>query len=150
MDVVGNSLWYLIAQSDSLSVTILLLLLCISILSWTVAIFKISMLWSKNRQIISFYNVIDEKKFNFEELIKYLTQQKETVGGIFVTQQLALFSSIFNHDIKRTEQHDALLIEMIDNGLCQSIDDSIANENRVLSLFATIDGIAPLLGLLVT
>jgi biopolymer transport protein TolQ len=148
--VIGNSLWCLVAQSDSLSIIILLLLLGASILSWTAAIFKISILWSKNRQMSSFYHAINETRFTFEELIKYLAEHEETVGSFFMAQQLGLFSLIFNQDVKQTDRQNALITEMIDNGLYQSIDDWVMRESRVLSLFATIAGVAPLLGLLGT
>jgi biopolymer transport protein TolQ len=148
--MVGNSLWYLIAQSDGMSLTVLVILLCMSILSWTMAIWKVVGLRFKNWQLESFYSAIDGANFTFEDLVKYVAENRESISGDFVAHQLALFSFIFNRESKHTSEHDALLREMIDNGLSQSIDQYVTQESRILSLFATFSGAAPLLGLLGT
>src|SRR5262245_53258190 len=115
----GNSLWQLVRASDSLSVLVLIILLVLSILSWTIFLFKLCLFYYKKRQ---FSVVITELKNarTIEELALVAQEHAKTLPGYFLSKNIIFLQSLVQsknsgsinyHDWERLQFHMNNLID---------------------------------------
>lgn len=142
---VGNSLWYLVAQSDLLSKLILLTLFAVSVLCWTIFIGKLILLHIQNRHIKRVQDMLHTAR-SVEDLRSIGAHTANTIGGAFITETMTTLTSL------RAAQstHTARQWEVMQYHIGQTADGLIAKEESLLPILSTSAAIAPLLGLLGT
>ncbi len=139
---VGNSLWYLIIQSDFLSKFILLLLFGMSVLCWTIFIGKLILLHLQKRNIKRVSDMLRTAR-SIDDLLAIGAHSSDTIGGAFITQTMVALNTL------RTTQPTQMTRnwEVMQCHIDQTAETLISQEESLLPVLSTSAAVAPLLGL---
>lgn len=137
--LVGNSLWYLIKQSDAVSAVILITLLCMSIACWAVFLCKAILVRLKKRDVRLVLSKVKNVR-TAEDILVLASQHSGTVAGYFLSNNLVFLKSLLE---SRTEYAQELMQHHID----QTLDTLVAHQEAYLPILSTSAAVAPLLGL---
>lgn len=143
----GNAMWQLIKQSDSVSKGVMLLLLFLSIVCWTLFIYKLITLRSKKKQMHAALEQL-KKAETIEQMLSIASLYAHTAPGYFLAKNLTFVKSMLEHNrhkdhIKLTEQQRNLTEQTMQ----QVLDDMMQYEESGLAIFSATAAVAPLLGL---
>lgn len=138
-DLVGNSVWQLIVQADFISKAVLLSLLAMSIICWTVFIYKMIMIRSRLRDLNNALRQLQTVR-NTDTLITIATALQGTVPGALLVSSLSMLSSLL--EIKPTHAADILQYH-----IDQIVDNLISDEESSLPILSSCAAVSPLLGL---
>lgn len=155
--MIGNSLWQLVINSDAMSIAILLILFVLSIVAWSVFIIQWRMICEKNKQLKEVLNYFHNNNLTIDTLLGYTNQLLALpihhMGAEFLGHQIhALYRVCHGIDEKKVcfFKNQEQTMAVVDTVLYDSIDQCVQEQTKTFSLFATIAGISPLLGLLGT
>lgn len=136
--MTGNSLWYLILQSDTMSKAVLLCLFGMSLACWTVFFFKLMIQRIKSAQIkhalhtLSLVHTIQDMKIyasaHAKSIVAYIINKNNNFIALHQTQ-----TNSYQQDIDTLND--------------QLIDDVVLQEQSFISILSTCAMVAPLLGL---
>jgi len=142
----GNSLWYLIAQSDAMSKGVLLILLGMSIACWAVFLCKIFLVLAKKRQLAE---VLKEMQHvtSIEQFVALAAANKGNIAGYFLSKNLNYLKSLIAKSSFDAANRDSVVWDQFQNHLDQTVDNLIVQEESYVSLLQTSAGVSPLLGL---
>ncbi len=145
---INNALWQLIAQSDSISKAVLFVLLLMSILCWTVAIYKSIVLSMKLKQLESCYKQIQGIK-NWSEFVAKTSMLSNTFAGEIIAHfltdfKMALQSFKDSSSVRSLTDNDWQILQ---TNMSQTICDAYAKEEALTSIIGTCAQASPLLGL---
>ena len=138
-NLVGNSVWQLIVQSDYLSKGVLVILFGMSILCWTVFICKLILIRLRQRDLETALTQIQEIRTT-DDLVTLATNLRGTVPGHLLAHTIVILNSLL--ELKPTQAADILQYH-----IDQTVDRLIANEESYLPILSTSAGVSPLLGL---
>ncbi len=139
---VGNSLWYLIVQSDFVSKFVLLLLLGMSLLCWTIFIGKLILLYVQNRNMKRIHDMLRTVR-SLEDLRIVGTHTADTIGGNFIAQTMTTLMTLRSTSPTQPNRTWDIMHYHID----QTVDLLLSQEESFLPLLSTSAAVAPLLGL---
>ncbi len=139
---VGNSLWYLIVQSDFLSQLILVILFCMSVLCWTVFIGKLILLHIQTRHIKRVSTMLRTAR-SIDDLLSIGAHASDSIGGTFIVQTMAAFNTLRTNQPTEVKRHWEVMQYHID----QTADALMSQEESLLPVLSTSAAVAPLLGL---
>ncbi|MFI5333471.1 MAG: MotA/TolQ/ExbB proton channel family protein [Candidatus Babeliales bacterium] len=145
--LMGNSLWQLVAQSDTISKLVLIILLIMSILCWSVFIYKLLLMRMKKRQMQEAL-VYLKSVTTLDQLMAAAAHFSGTMPGYFLSKNLASLKNFLEVNKERgqttlSEQQWLLLQQSIG----QSVDDMLVYEESYLPILTTSFTISTLLGL---
>ncbi len=129
----GNSLWYLITQSDLMSWIVLLLLLILSIICWALFFGKYLLTRVKMQQLRAAYKKIHAVN-TLEQLDALTLVMQDTVPGYIIGKQRGMMKSAFDWQ---------LLVQYGE----QVLDTLVSAEEGYLTTLSTSAAVSPLLGL---
>lgn len=143
----GNSLWYLVKQSDIVTKIVLLILLFMSIISWAIFLYKLVMFYIKKRQLTESVDFL-KRVTTFEGLLTAASKFSQTLPGSLISQSLVDFKkSMQGADLNTkgilNESQFAQLQELID----QIVADLLAHEESYIPFLSVSAAVSPLLGL---
>ena len=141
----GNALWLLVMQSDFITKFILFLLLCMSIICWTIFLYKVILLRLKNRQLSMMLQRLREVQ-TFEEMRMVASAMIDTLPGYFLKRNLIVLKSILEHDAAKThltQQEFSYLRQQLE----ETLEDLMRTEESYLPFLFTSAAVSPLLGL---
>lgn len=141
---MGNSLWHLIVQSDSVSKLVLFILLAMSIVCWAVFFCKLALVQLKKRQLRSTIKGLGTL-VTVQDLLVVATQQSGTLPGYLLTKNLSFLNMLLKSN--QSKEFAEAEKDMVLYHLDQSVDALVEHEKSYLSLLSTAAGVAPLLGL---
>jgi len=141
----GNSLWYLIVQSDAMSKGVLLILLGLSIACWAVFIAKIFLVIAKKRQLAACLKEMQHVT-SVEQFVALAAANKGNVAGYFLSKNLTYLKSLLAKSNGVFTQ-DSAAWDQFQNNLDQTVDNLIVQEESYVTLLSTSAGVSPLLGL---
>lgn len=139
--MTGNSLWYLIVQSDAMSKGVLLCLLGMSVLCWTIFLFKIIVHSIKSYQVKKALSDLSANN-TVSDLKHYSLAHNRTVISYIINKNMLLFDRLKARVLDSKQAHDA-----IDYASEQIVDDIIQQEFTFIPVLSTCAMVAPLLGL---
>jgi len=129
----GNSLWYLIIQSDLMSWIVLLVLLSLSIVCWAIFFGKYMITRIKLQQVRAAYKKLYTIN-TLEQLDALALALQATIPGYIIAKQRAVMNS--THDWQLIAQHGE-----------QVLDTLVSAEENYLCVLSTSAAVSPLLGL---
>lgn len=141
----GNSLWMLVSQSDYVTKCVLLLLLGLSIVCWTIFLYKVILLRVKKNQL----KVLAKRLSSittFDELRGLALAFNDTLPGYFLRKNfssLKMYLEVEPNKNLLNEREIASLQQQIE----QSVDDILQTEESYLPFLFTSASVSPLLGL---
>lgn len=145
--LMGNALWQLVAQSDTISKLVLILLLIMSILCWSVFIYKLLLMRMKKRQMQEAL-VYLKSVTTLDQLMAAAAHFSGTMPGYFLSKNLA---SLKNFLEVNKERGQATLSEqqwqLLQQSIGQSVDDMLVYEESYLPILTTSFTVSTLLGL---
>ena len=140
----GSSLWQLIVQSDATSLFVLFILLCMSILCWTVLIYKFFALRKSKTQLRRSLSLI-YSVYNLQGIRSLIPLLKDSCAAFFlrtvnstVTNLAEQSSASMNNSVRRN---------LLDQSLDQSVDVLLTHEEQYIPILSATVSVAPLLGL---
>jgi len=145
--LTGNALWQLIKQSDTVSKFVLLLLLIMSVICWTLFLYKLLALRIKKKQMQTL--LADLKNADtIEQMLTLAATNTHTAPGYFLAKNLTFLKHILEdnriHDNRRLTSQQWNLIEQT---IQHIVDDMMDYEEAGLAFLSASAAVAPLLGL---
>ena len=104
----GNSLWYLVKQSDVVTKIVLLILLVMSIFCWAIFLYKVIMFRIKRRQLEDAITCL-KRVTTLEGLITAASRCANTLPGYLLSKSLVAFKHAMN---KSEGAASALLLKL--------------------------------------
>lgn len=143
----GNGMWHLIQQSDSVSKLVMLVLLCMSVICWTLFIYKLVTLHSKKKQVKA---VLEDLRHvdSIDQILTIASVHSHTAPGYFLTKNLSFIKSMLEHNRHKntigltTQQHT-----LAEQTMQQVVDDMMQYEESGLAFLSASAAVSPLLGL---
>ena len=144
---MGNALWHLIMQSDAICKGVLLILLVLSIITWTIFFYKFILLRNKKKELAQALEQLNNVQ-TFDDLLSPGYRLNTTFGGYFINRNLAFLKSIL--ETAKLQGRIGLTAEereMVREHSYQVIDDVVAKEETNLPFLSATAAVSPLLGL---
>lgn len=141
----GNALWELVKQSDAMSCLVLGLLLVMSILSWTIAVYKILVLRRKHKELAQALQRLQLVQ-NFEQLLVAGQAIAHTQAGAVITRAIACTKELLR-DERNRRGFSPLGSELLRVELDAAVQDLVKEEEQQVSILKVSAEVAPLLGL---
>jgi len=85
--LLGNTLWYLVLQSDTITKTVFTILLIMSIVCWSVFLYKCILLRAKRTHALQALGLL-QKASSLDDILKIGQQLNGTVPGYFIARNL--------------------------------------------------------------
>ncbi len=148
--LAGSTMFGLILQGDMMTKIILLILLSMSVLSWSIALYKLVLFRIKLSQL---QEVVDKLKGieDFKSLFTVMQHHAKTMPGYFLSRclryvkELLLIKQSGKQEYAQTTGLDFLQMQI---GQC--IDELLHQEEGGISILSVSAAVGPLLGLLGT
>ncbi len=137
----GNSLWYLVKQSDPISKLVLLILFGISVLCWTVFLSKLILFYIRYRSLRKAHRQLQAVK-SIDDLVLLANHFAGTIPGQLLSQCLLTLDTLLRRQGRTMRNWD-----IVQYHIDQAVDALVANEESYLSTLSTSAAVAPLLGL---
>lgn len=145
--LVGNALWQLIKQSDFIAKLVLLVLFAMSIICWSIFIYKYMLLKAKKKQIEGALAQIKSIQA-IEQLLELASYNTGNLAGYFLSKNLSYLKSVLEINKERgsmnMNEHQWNLLQQ---NMGQTIDDVVYQEESGLTFLSTCASVATLLGL---
>lgn len=144
---LGNALWQLIIQSDLISKSVLVILAVLSLLCWSIFLYKWMIIRNKKRAMKKALTRITTVN-TLEELKGMCSGAQGSLPGYFLGCNLSLVSSQL--EVNRLQSVPVISLgqwDMIQDSIVQAVDNQIRNEESYLSIISTAAAVSPLLGL---
>lgn len=143
----SSPMWHLVAQSDIMTKCVLMLLLVMSVLCWTVFLYKFILLRLKKRHMRKAFGYIRHVG-TMEDLVLITDKCSGTTPGYFLHHNMQYLKSLI--ELANRQGAGKLGIaywQHLQDGLYHTIDDIIYHEESLLWVLSTCAGAATLLGL---
>ena len=144
--ISGNALWRLIAQSDAMSMFVLITLLLLSIVCWSVFLFKMITLRLKLRQLYGAHAAI-AKAHSVDQLLTLATSYAGTLPGYYISKILLFLKTLLEDNKRDTMQVYVYEHEMAQQYSEQTVMSLMEQEESYVSILSTSAAVSPLLGL---
>lgn len=146
----SSAMLSLILQGDLMTKTILGILGCMSILIWSIALYKTLLLRIKIAQLDA--SLVTVKKIQeFKQLLIFMQQHVKTVPGYFLSHCLVhLKDLLLSKKNGQKEYSQSLGLETLYMQSAGQVDQLIVQEESYVSVISVTAAVSPLLGLLGT
>ncbi len=141
-NLIGNSLWYLVNNSDWISKAVLLMLFMMSVLCWTVFLCKFILQRQRRRDIKRVQDQLQTVR-SLSDVTAIATSFAHTMPGRFLTQTLLILSTLEEVQPDKSRRNWDIMQYHID----QTTDRLISLEESYLPILSTCAAVATLLGL---
>ncbi len=141
----GNPMLQLVGQSDLVTSLVLLTLLIMSIVCWSIFLYKIVLLRLKKRHMKAAIKRLYEAK-NLDDMVHIVSEFSSTLPGYFLSKNFS-FLKIVLEEHGSTGQLSAHEWELIQDNMDQVLDTVVSNEESYLTLLLTCAQVSTLLGL---
>lgn len=142
----ANPVWYLIAQSDLMSKFVLLVLLGLSIASWTVFFYKLVLWRARSKQLKNALMHLKNAN-NLEDVLYTASKFAHTLPGYLLTKQLAFLKALLVSDKGPKTSLDDRDWDLLQIRINQLLDNVLIQEESLLPVVSISAAISPLLGL---
>lgn len=142
--IMGNSIWHLVYESDVMTWIVLIVLLILSIICWTVFLYKFLVLRIKRRQLNRAAQKMRELTSS-ESIMTLASSLNADMPSYFLAQNVMYMKSILA--TQGGQNLSTAQWDLVSNNMDRVLDDMIAHEESYLSVLSTSAAISPLLGL---
>ncbi len=143
---VGNSLWQLVLQADTISFAVLITLFFMSVTCWAIFLCKFALFSLKKRQLKKM-NIAIRKVQNLQDLLTMATAySSNSLPGYFLSKNLSFLQPLMT-STGSLQVHER---ELVQQQLDQTVEAIVMDEESFLPFLSTSAAVATLLGLLGT
>lgn len=151
ISVLGAStMWSLILQGDTMTKFILLFLFAMSVLSWSIALYKLVLFRLKLTQL---YEVVGALKNveNFKALFVVMSEHMKTMPGYFLSRCCKYLKDLLTiRSTGKQEYAQTTGLDFLQMQIGQLVDEMVHHEESFVSILTVTAAVGPLLGLLGT
>ncbi len=143
----GNSLWYLVKQSDTVTKIVLLILLAMSIVCWAIFFYKIIVMRIKRKQL---NNAVEQMRTveSFEGFLAVASTFANTLPGFFFAKTLVAIKRFAKeHGLCAAQLLSLQEYEFVREHMEQTTAQLVASEESYISVLSMSVSVSPLLGL---
>lgn len=143
----GNAVWHLIMQSDAICQGVLLLLLLLSLISWSLFFYRLIIMRTKHKELTLVSKQL-ERVQSFDELFALAYRTSDSFGGYFLNKNLFYLKSAL--ETVKNQGRTALNSEereLLREHSYQMIDEIVYSEEQSLPFLSATAAVSPLLGL---
>ncbi len=145
--LMGNALWHLVKQMDTMSKLVLFGLLIMSIICWAVFFYKLSLVRLKRRQMQQAISHL-KSATTLDQVLTITGTLQSTMPGYFLSKNLTYLKGVLEINKERGQttltEHQWTLVQQT---IADTIDDMIQHEESYMSFLSTSFTVSPLLGL---
>lgn len=141
---LGNSLWNLVCQSDSMTKFVLLGLLGASVVCWTILFYKLVLLSLKKKQLKEMMLQIKHVS-SLDQLVNLAHKHEKTYPGHLLLGQLYGAKPIVERSAKRIATESELTV--LDEQRFSLLEDMVYQEESYLNMLSVTSIVSPLVGL---
>jgi len=142
----GNSLWQLVSQSDLMTWAVLLILLSMSIICWTIFLYKL-VIWRVRGQQLREAVIHLKSAKSLEDVLHSASKFTNTLAGYFLSKSLSALKSLLMTDRGGKTELDDREWGILLHSLNQILDTVIEREQAYLPFLSVSASVATLLGL---
>lgn len=142
--LLGNALWHLVAQSDSMTKFVLFGLLCASVMCWTIVFYKLVLLNLKRKELKRVLSGFKRIR-TLEQLVTFSSLHAKTYPGYLLVTQLSSAKEILDSGLQKGHEHQ--VESLLDEQRFSAIDDMVRVEESYLSILSVTASVSPLIGL---
>lgn len=140
----GNALWHLVTQSDGITKFILILLLCLSVICWSIFIYKYLLFRIKKNHLQKAL-VRLQNSDSLEQLLQVASSMSGTLPGYFLSKNTGYLKTVLER--ARLSGNKDKHWDMMNSRIDQELDEILGHEESYLPFLSTTAAVAPLLGL---
>jgi len=144
---LSSPLWQLVAQADGVTKGVLFVLLVMSVLCWSLFLYKYMLLRTKKRQMKQAFTAL-RHVHSMEDLAAITDSCAGTTAGYFLTTNMHFLKSLI--EVKNRQGTGKLGVpqwERVQDSLYNTIDEVIYHEEQGIWVLSTCAAAATLLGL---
>jgi len=145
-NLMGNSLWQLIKQSDGATWCVLLILLALSVICWSIFLYKLILVRLKKKQLARALDLLKDAQ-SLESLVKINSTLSGTLPGYFIAKNLASFRMLSESKTGGERELSHGRWEHMQYTMNGTLDEMMHHEERYLTVLSTAASVSPLLGL---
>lgn len=146
----ASTLWTLLWQSDMMTKFILFILLCMSIISWSIALYKVVLFRIKLYQLHQVSRALQDVQ-DFKTLFDVMKQHMKTLPGYFLSRCCSCLKELL---MIRAAGKDAYAqstgIDFLQMQIAQITDEIVNDQESYIPVLTVSAAVSPLLGLLGT
>ncbi len=144
---LGNSLWHLIKQSDTVTKTILLLLLVMSISCWAIFLYKLIMIRMKQKQLQHALDYLSHVQA-FDGLLSGANRFSRTLPGLLLSRSIVACKQVCGkQDTPLQQTMSERDHERLETQIAESVDELMSQEESYMPVLAVCYEASPLIGL---
>jgi len=144
---MGNSVWHLVTQADTVTKLVLVLLLSISILCWAIFFYKLILFRLKMKQMRVVRKAMKHVG-TLGEILEVATTYVGTLPGYFLTRNLTFLKSMLSTPEGEAKRGLSLSeLELVQQHVDQTVEDILHCEESYMPFLSTTSAVAPLIGL---
>lgn len=148
--LAGSTMFSLILQGDMMTKFILIFLFGMSVISWSIALYKLVLFKIKLQQLEEVCTALKDVQ-DFKTIFVIMQQHAKTMPGYFLSRCLSYFKELLV--IKQSgkqEYAQTTGLDFLQMQIGQVIDELLHQEESHISVLTVSAGVGPLLGLLGT
>jgi len=143
----GNTMWSLILQGDFMTKFVLLFLFGMSVVCWSIALYKLILFRIKNQQLQQVVTVLKDVH-DFKTLFAVMTDHAKTMPGYFLSSCFGYIKDLLIvKQSGKQEYCENAGIDFLQLQIGQSIDEMVHQEESYVSILGVSAAVAPLIGL---
>ncbi len=148
--VSGNTMFSLVLQSDMMTKFILLFLFAMSVLSWSIALYKLVLCRIKLGQLQQVTVLLKDTQ-DFKSLFAVMQGHAKTLPGYFLSRSLKSVKELLQiKQAGKQEYAQTAGLDFLQMQIGQTVDELLHQEELYTSVLAVSAAVGPLLGLLGT
>jgi len=141
----GNSMWYLVRQSDAMTIFVLLMLFGMSVLCWTVFLYKL-FLFRIRVSRLKRASAHVSKATTVDEVTKASELLTGTLTGVFLKENVAFIQWLKERRARVSLGYEQAC-QLMEQQLEQQMANMISFDEMGLPILSTCAAVSPLLGL---
>ncbi|OGB97396.1 hypothetical protein A3F06_02740 [candidate division TM6 bacterium RIFCSPHIGHO2_12_FULL_36_22] len=142
----GVGMTQMLYHSDLMTKAVLLILFIMSVICWTIFLYKL-VLWRVKKQQIRKTIAQIKNAENLEDVLHITTKFAHTLPGYFLSKNLSYLKSLLINKDQTNPQLQPREWEMLDHMVFQNLDNIVYKEESQIPMLGAAAAISPLLGL---
>ena len=142
----GVGMTQMLYHSDLMTKAVLLILFIMSVICWTIFLYKL-VLWRVKKQQIRKTIAQIKNAENLEDVLHITTKFAHTLPGYFLSKNLSYLKSLLINKDQTNPQLQPREWEMLDHMVFQNLDNIVYKEESQIPVLGAAAAISPLLGL---
>ncbi len=144
--MVGNSVWELVKASDGATIAILLVLLCMSLICWSVFFYKLMVINNHEKTLQQASANLGQIK-SFDGFISFAAQFKDTLPGALFNKVITAVTTLLHTPFMIKNELNERDFELYSLVMDKTLDETMQEQQEYMGILLVTAAVSPLLGL---